>query len=394
MRVYLVLLVMAALVTYATTPMMRHLAFKVGAVTAVRDRDVHTIPTARLGGLAILLGIGAGVVVASQIPFLQPVFASSSAAWSVVGASALLGALGFADDLWDLDWMVKLGGQVLSALVLAWGGVQIVSIPLFGRVIGSSYLSLALTVLVVVVSINAVNFVDGLDGLAAGMVGIGAAAFFVYTYGLSLTASPGDYSSLASVILVILVGVCAGFLPHNAHPARIFMGDSGSMVLGLTIAAASIIVTGQIDTEAVNERQAIPAFIPILLPLVILAVPLIDMTAAVIRRSLRGQSPWKADAHHMHHLLLRFGHTHRWAVTVLWLWTFVLSFGIVSLIYLRGRYALALLAVGLLLVGLVTFSAGTRRALSRAWRWMGGKVMAAQRITPEAAGYERNDDDG
>ncbi len=145
--------------------------------------------------------------------------------------------------------MAKLAGQVLAALVMAWGGVQLVTVPIAGVTIGSSYVSLVATVVVVVIAINAVNFVDGLDGLAAGMVAIGGLAFFTYTYVLARSASPGDYSSLATLILAVLVGACIGFLPHNVHPARIFMGDSGSMVLGLTIAAAAIIVTGQIDPE-------------------------------------------------------------------------------------------------------------------------------------------------
>ena len=211
--------------------------------------------------------------------------------------------LGVADDIWDLDWMAKLAGQVLAALVMAWGGVQLVTVPIAGVTIGSPYVSLVATVVVVVIAINAVNFVDGLDGLAAGMVAIGGLAFFTYTYVLARSASPGDYSSLATLILAVLVGACIGFLPHNMHPARIFMGDSGSMVLGLTIAAAAIIVTGQIDPGVVSDRERVPAFIPIVLPLMVVAVPLIDMTLAVMRRMLRGDSPFTPDAHHLHHLL-------------------------------------------------------------------------------------------
>ena len=125
----------------------------------------------------------------------------------------------------------------------------------------------------------------------------------------------------------VMVGASLGFLPHNVHPARIFMGDSGSMVLGLVFAAAAITVTGQIDTtDVVDRREQIPAFLPILLPLAVVAVPLIDMALAFIRRLGKGQSPFKPDAHHLHHRLLRFGHSHRWAVAVLWLWTFVLAF--------------------------------------------------------------------
>jgi len=225
-----------------------------------------------------------------------------------------------------------------------------------------------------VVAINAVNFVDGLDGLAAGMVAIGGLAFFTYTYVLARSASPGDYSSLATLILAVLVGACIGFLPHNVHPARIFMGDSGSMVLGLTIAAAAIIVTGQIDPEVVSERERIPAFIPIVLPVMVVAIPLFDMAFAVMRRMLRGESPFTPDAHHLHHRLLRRGHSHRWAVGVLYLWTFVLSFGTVSLVFFPGWTAALLIGCGIAIACVVTYSERTRLALTAQWgklvRWV------------------------
>ncbi|MGC4175199.1 MraY family glycosyltransferase [Demequina sp.] len=367
MKVYLILMAIAALLAYVATPAMRHLAFRVGAVTAVRDRDVHKVPTPRLGGVAIFVGIASGVVFASAIPFLDPVFSSRSGAWGVLGGAALVCALGIADDIYDLDWMAKLAGQVLAALIMAWGGVQLVTFPIFGLTIGSPYVSLIVTVVVVLVAINAVNFVDGLDGLAAGMVAIGGLAFFTYTYVLARSASPGDYSSLATLILAVLVGACIGFLPHNVHPARIFMGDSGSMVLGLTIAGAAIIVTGQIDPEVVSERERIPAFIPILLPLMVVAVPLIDMSLAVIRRTLKGQSPFAADAHHLHHVLLRHGHSHRWAVGVMYLWTFVLSFGTVSVVFLPWWESAILIGAGILVACLVTFSERCRMAITSLW---------------------------
>lgn len=365
MKVYLTLLVISALVTYMATPVLRHLAFRLGAVTAVRSRDVHKVPTPRLGGVAIYLGLVAGMAVASAVPFLSGIFEASGAAWAVLAGTGLVCALGVADDIWDLDWMAKLAGQILGALVMAWGGVQLVAVPLGGLTIGSSYLSLVATVLIAVIAMNAVNFVDGLDGLAAGVVGIGGLALMTYTYVLARGASPGDYSSLATVVLAIMVGACIGFLPHNVHPARIFMGDSGSMVLGLTFAAASIIVTGQIDPQVVNQRESIPAFIPIVLPLMVVAVPLIDMGLAFIRRLGKGKSPFMADSHHLHHRLIDHGHSHRWAVAVMWLWTLVLSFGTVSLVFVRLRYAALLIAVGVVAAAAITFSPGFRRFAHR-----------------------------
>src|SRR3712207_4916533 len=138
---------------------------------------------------------------------------------------------------------------------------------------------------------NAVNFVDGLDGLAAGMIAIGGTGFFIYTYLLSRESSPTDVSNLATVVVAALVGACLGFLPHNFHPARIFMGDSGSMLIGLVMAAAAIVVPGQIDVELVTNRQSIPAFLPIVLPIAVLLLPLLDMGLAVVRRVGAGRSP-------------------------------------------------------------------------------------------------------
>ena len=221
--------------------------------------------------------------------------------------------------------------------LIAWQGVQLITFPVAGLTIGSARLSLVATVLVVVVAVNAVNFVDGLDGLAAGMVGIGGLAFFVYTYALTRAATPGDYSNLASVVIVAVVGVCIGFLPHNFFPARIFMGDSGSMLLGLTVAAAAITVTGQIDPASFSVGQVFPAFLPILLPVAVMLLPLLDMTLAVLRRLRAGQSPFQADRQHLHHRLLALGHSHRRAVLIMYLWTTVFAFSAASLaVYSTG----------------------------------------------------------
>lgn len=363
MKVYLLLMAVSALVTFVATPAMRQLAFRIGAVAVVRERDVHKVATARLGGVAIFLGIAVTIALANAIPFLGSVFHTSGAAWAVIAGAGLVCLVGVIDDIYDLDWMAKLAGQVLAAWIVAWGGVQLVTIPVAGLTIASSPLSLAATMLVVVIAINAINFIDGLDGLAAGVIAIGGAAFFVYTYVIQRDASPGDYSSLATLILAALVGACLGFLPHNMHPARIFMGDSGSMVLGLTMASAAIIMTGQIDPGIVSDREQLPTFLPIVLPLAVVAIPLLDMALAIVTRTLKGKSPWSADSHHLHHRLLDFGHSHRWAVGVLYLWTAVLSFGTVSLVFMRGRYALLLMVIGILVAAAATFSPKFRGAL-------------------------------
>ncbi|WP_418605819.1 MraY family glycosyltransferase [Georgenia sp. SUBG003] len=350
MRVYLLVLLTAAAITFLATPLVRRVALATRALTPVRARDVHTVPTPRLGGVAMLVGLASALVVGSQVPFLHEVFFETSGMWAILGGATLVCLLGVADDVWDLDWMTKLVGQVLAAGFMAWQGVQLITFPIFGLTIGSSRLSLFATILVVVVAINAVNFVDGLDGLAAGMIAIGGGAFFVYTYLLTRDASPGNYANLATAVIAAVVGVCVGFLPHNFNPAKIFMGDSGAMLLGLTVAAAAIVVTGQIDPATVSSSQVLPAYVPILLPVAVLLLPLLDMTLAVLRRVRAGHSPFHPDRMHLHHRLLDLGHSHRRAVLILYMWTAVVSFSAVALaVYSPTQVAVG--AVGAVAVG-------------------------------------------
>jgi UDP-GlcNAc:undecaprenyl-phosphate GlcNAc-1-phosphate transferase len=356
-RVYLLVMLIAAAVTYLATPGARWVARRTNAISAVRARDVHVLPTPRLGGLAMLLGIVVAVVLASQMPFLAPVF-DTPQVLGIVGGAAIVCLLGWADDVWDLDWMTKLAGQILAAGFMALNQVQLTTLPTPGGLtIPSARLSLFVTILVVVVAMNAVNFVDGLDGLAAGIVAIGGTAFFLYTYSLTQQASPTDFASIATMVTAILVGVCLGFLPHNFHPSHIFMGDSGSMVLGLVFAGAVISVTGQIDatvTDAVSGAQRAPLFIPLLLPLAVVLLPLLDMTLAVIRRLAAGKSPMAPDRMHLHHRMLALGHSHRRAVLILYVWTAVFAFGTVAFVQWRWQVVLTWLVVAIVVALVLT----------------------------------------
>jgi UDP-GlcNAc:undecaprenyl-phosphate GlcNAc-1-phosphate transferase len=359
-RIYLLLALVAAAVTYLTTPLARWLALRPGAITAVRDRDVHVTPIPRMGGVALLLGMAVAIAFASRMPFLAAQFETSTA-WAILGGAAMVCLLGAADDIWELDWFTKLAGQVLAAGVMVWlGHVQLYALPIWGQTIPSSRMSLVATVLIVVVAMNAVNFVDGLDGLAAGLGPIGGTAFFIYTYVLT-TDTPGaeSYANLATMIVAVLGGACVGFLPHNFHPARIFMGDSGSMLIGLTIAAASIHVTGQMDAAAATARQQFPAFLPLLLPVAVLLLPLVDMGLAVIRRVGAGTSPFHPDRRHLHHRLLLLGHSHRRAVLIMYLWTALFAFGAAALV--RWTTTQVLWAVGIGTVVAFALPLGPRR---------------------------------
>ncbi|MBO9569103.1 MAG: undecaprenyl/decaprenyl-phosphate alpha-N-acetylglucosaminyl 1-phosphate transferase [Cellulomonas iranensis] len=364
MRVYLLVAVVAAVVTYLTTPLARWCALRWGAITAVRDRDVHAVPTPRLGGMAMFVGLLVALLIGSRVPFLEPVYANPRPIFGIVGGAAIVCALGVADDIWDLDWLTKLMGQILAAGFLAWQGVLLYQLPVAENVIsGSSRSAVFLTVVSVVVAMNAVNFVDGLDGLAAGVLAIGGAAFFVYAYLLTIGTGRDDYSNLATLVVAALVGVCVGFLPHNFYPARIFMGDSGSMLLGFVIAAAAIVVTGQIDFAAVVDRVRFPAYVPILLPVAVLVLPLLDMGLAIVRRLLNGKSPFHPDRLHLHHRLLALGHSHRRAVAIMYVWTGVLAFGVAALAALSTTTVLVLTGTGVVIATILTFGPlrGSRR---------------------------------
>ncbi|WP_246956450.1 MraY family glycosyltransferase [Brachybacterium sp. Marseille-Q7125] len=354
MRVYLFILLVAAAVTYLLTPAVRLVARRAGAMTAVRERDVHDTVTPRLGGVAMFVGIVAALLVAGNVPFLEGLFRDSRQPWAVLAAAGVVCLLGAADDKWDLDWVTKLAGQVLAALLLAWQGVSLVTLPIGGVTVLSGRSALILTVLVVVVAMNAVNFVDGLDGLAAGVMAIGGTAFFLYAYTLTRSASTTDYSSLAALLTAVMIGACVGFLPHNLTRARIFMGDSGSMLLGLLLAASTIAVTGQVDPARLSGADMLGQFLPILLPIGVMIVPFLDFGLAVIRRIGSGRSPFHADKAHLHHRLLRLGHSKRGAVIIMYVWTVVISVGLLLPLVLPMRTVLVLWTGSLLLAVLMT----------------------------------------
>ena len=165
MRVYLLLMLVAAAVTFLTTPFARWAALKTSAISAVRARDVHVLPTPRLGGLAMMFGIVVAVLLASQMPFLEGMFRDGQV-WGILGGAGLVCLLGWADDKWDLDWLTKLAGQVLAAGVMAFQGVQLYTVPTPDKLtVLPEHVTVAMTIFVVVLAMNAVNFVDGLDGL-------------------------------------------------------------------------------------------------------------------------------------------------------------------------------------------------------------------------------------
>ncbi|WP_101524921.1 MULTISPECIES: MraY family glycosyltransferase [Nocardioides] len=362
MREYLLVFLVAAATTYLLTVIAREIALRTGAVAAVRDRDVHAKPIPYLGGLAMLGGLVAAYLVARELPFL-----STSGTWVfrdagvVLAAGALICAVGVLDDIFDIDALTKLGGQVLAAGLLAYYGVKFYFFP------NSEGVQLALdptqgtllTVVVVVATVNAVNFVDGLDGLASGVVGIGALALFLFCYQLS-NLNHVTLATTGALLSAALAGACAGFLPHNFHPARLFMGDSGSMLIGLVLSASALTVTGQFDGAQTSfgrdgSGAGILVLLPLLLPVSLLLVPMADLVLAVVRRTRAGRSPFAPDKQHLHHRLLEIGHSQRRAVFIMWTWAGLVGFGAVVVSLYSGPMVWAALALGSLLTLVVTF---------------------------------------
>ena len=371
MREYLLCLLAAAAVTYLTVPLSRRLALAWGALAEVRDRDVHDQPTPRLGGLAMFAGLLVGLLLASKLPLMGTVFTDGARIpLALISGAVIIVLLGVIDDRWGLAAPTKFAGQVLAASVMAVQGIAIIWLPIGGTLVLDPVTSVLLTVLVVLVTINAINMVDGLDGLAAGIVGIAAIAFFAYSYLLSVEIG-FERATMATLVSALLAGMCLGFLPHNVFPARIFMGDTGSMLLGLLLAASIITLSGQVDPSAIEGGTLLPALLPILLPLAVMAVPLLDLGLAVVRRTRRGRSPFAPDKQHMHPRLLEVGHSQGRAVLLMYGLAAVIAGTAVALAFVPVGYAMIILGAGMTLLVVAVIqprlggSSETPRILSR-----------------------------
>ena len=326
MREYLVTLLLAAALCYLVTPFVRSWAIKFGAVAEIRTRDIHTTPTPRWGGLAMWIAMALTFAMVNHLSLVGKSFGRESL--GIFLAATLLVLIGLVDDRFELDALTKLAGQALAAGILLLFGIQVLWLPINGVITLPPSIGQLVTVMIVLVTINAVNFIDGLDGLAAGIVAISGAAFFAFAYLLAVMYG-FSRAGAPSLITAVIIGVCVGFLPHNAHPAKIFMGDSGSMFLGLLLAASAITLTGQIDPNAISAEKLGPTLLPLMLPFAVLAIPLIDLFSAIFRRLRAGQSPFSSDKEHMHHRILRAGNTHLRTTLIMYLWTATIAFPVV-----------------------------------------------------------------
>ncbi|WKS67473.1 undecaprenyl/decaprenyl-phosphate alpha-N-acetylglucosaminyl 1-phosphate transferase [Corynebacterium accolens] len=353
LRELALVILVAATFTYLTTGVVRSFLVRTGRVAEIRLRDSHSQPTPRMGGLAMFTGFGAAIFLAAQLPALTRGFMPVTPEMSAVMWAALAIVLvGVADDYLELGALIKLFGQLFAAALMSSLGLTwtLLFIPFGGgtTVVLDQIQSTLLTAFFTVLLINAINFVDGLDGLAAGLGLIAGGAILVFS--LTVLHDQGGAVSAypPAIISAALVGMCAGFLPHNFEPSRIFMGDSGSMLIGLLLAAASTSASGKINMSLYGTVDMVALMSPILVVIAAVFIPVLDLVWAVIRRLSQGRSPFSADKAHIHHRLLSLGHTHRRTVLVLYLWVSAVAFGAVSFSIVPAPVAVGLSITALL----------------------------------------------
>ncbi len=321
---YAIVLGVVTLTTFVVMPLVLRLAIRIGAVVSPDERRVHERPTPLLGGVGMLVGFLAGMAVAWRLHAFGSIFDNNTEPLGLVIAAVLILAVGVIDDLREVSAPAKVAGIVLAASVLVLSGISILSlrIPFVSTFILDPNWSYLVSVIWVLGMANAINIIDGLDGLAGGIVAIAAAAFFLYSQQLGREGAL-QAGNIGPLIAVLVLGMCLGFLPHNVHPAKIFMGDGGALLLGLLMAASTMVVGGRTDTPV--SGQSFFFFAPVFIPLVILGVPILDTAFAILRRTRTRTSPATADKDHLHHRLMRLGHGHRRSVFILWGWTALLS---------------------------------------------------------------------
>jgi len=357
---YVAVFAVATLGTYGLTFAVRRLAPRIGAVVQPDPRRVHDRPTPTVGGAAMFVAFLAAMVVASQLPRFKPIFQNSSEPLGIVLGGSIIFMVGLIDDLRDVSAPAKVAGQVLAASVLYFLGVTMFNfkVPFAGFIVLSPDLTPLLTVLWVVGIANAVNLIDGLDGLAGGIVAIAAGAFFVYGQRL-VDLGVLSANNMGPLIAILACGVCVGFLPHNFHRAKVFMGDAGAMFLGLLMAGSTMVVGGR-TPDVSGETYFF--FAPLFIPFFILGVPILDTLFAIIRRMARGSGVSTPDKDHLHHRLIRLGHGHRRSVLILWAWTAILSgFVLYPLFTRHGNAVIPFAALGLGVALYTLFHPGLRR---------------------------------
>jgi UDP-GlcNAc:undecaprenyl-phosphate GlcNAc-1-phosphate transferase len=377
---HLIVVAVAGCVTALATPGVTKIARRLGAVDVPEDRKVHRLPTPTSGGIAIYAGVLAGFIVARFLPAFRELFGSSTEPVGVMVAATLICALGVVDDTRGMKAPTKLAGQILACGALVLWGVSLFYFWMPGvGVLGlSKDTSALITVIWAVAVINALNLIDGLDGLAAGVTTIAAGTLFFYAY-----RTGGGDGTAATLIPAVIVGSCLGFLPHNFNPAKIFMGDSGSMLLGLLLASSTVSGVGR--TVEPTASDAVGLIVPVLLPFFVLAVPLADAGFAIMRR-MRARTPvFHPDKSHIHHWLLEMARSHRQAVIVMYFWSAMVAAAALVLSLGAGPgFRYAAIAIGVALVASILI---VPRLLRRGAVWMAEmrEMDAAPTVSREVA---------
>ena len=339
LRHFLVLGLIAFAVTYICVPLARRLALRLDAVDYPNARRVNKRPVPRMGGIAMACGIAAALLVevAGEFFFgwagfyVHPTHGTINHAGVMAGllVVVLVGAL---DDVYSLPPKMKLLGQVIGASIIAASGLLLSSIanPLGAGFIQFGWLAYPLTVLYLVCFMNVINLIDGLDGLAAGIAAIASFFLFLIAFGRGLEET--------AMLSIVLLGAALAFLRYNFAPASIFMGDSGSLMLGAMI--------GVISLMGVMRS---PTLIVLAVPVVIAAIPIADTAAAIVRRVYHHKPIQQADRKHLHHMLLRKGYGVRKSVVIVYAWTTLLGMGAWVMSTTHGVAVWAMMAV--MLVG-------------------------------------------
>jgi UDP-GlcNAc:undecaprenyl-phosphate/decaprenyl-phosphate GlcNAc-1-phosphate transferase len=350
---YVVVMLVGAVVTLVGNPPARIISMRVGYTAEPDERKVHQTVTPYGGGASMLVGFCIALLVAVAIPSLRSVIQSSHEMIGVLLAAGVIFVVGVVDDFREMSAPAKVAGQFLAASILYFSGCTMyqLKLPFAGFVVlGPSILPVITAVWVFALS-NAVNLIDGLDGLAAGIVAIASGTLCVYGLRLEdLGLLP--ITNVGPLIAAMTCGVCLGFLRDNFHPAKLFMGDAGALMLGLLMSASTMVIGGRTPPAS---GVTFFFFAPLLIPVFILGVPLIDAVWAFVRRTLSGQGFHTPDKNHIHHRLMRLGHGHRRTVIILWLWTAMLC-GFVLFPLFEPRVNVFIpLGVAVLLIGLFTW---------------------------------------
>ena len=354
---YLFIGAVAAVVTFIATPLTVRLALRRGWVVAPDERRVHQVPTPHVGGIAMFLGFIVALALAWRMGRFSPIFDNNSEPMGVLLAALVIFATGLVDDVREISSPAKVTGTVIAGLFLVWFGATMFyfRVPFVDVFVLSDDWVPLITILWLIGMSQAINLIDGLDGLAAGIVAIAAASFFLYSRRLD-TLGVLAQPNIGPLIAIIALGVCLGFLPHNFNNAKIFMGDSGALFLGLLLAVSTSVVGGRADpnSQAYLPGQTYFFLAPLFIPLFILGVPILDMIFAIVRRTVGRQGLATADKGHLHHRLVDLGHGQRRSVLILWLWTALLSGFVLYPIFTDARTAL--IPIGTLAIALSLYT--------------------------------------